>query len=242
MEVLNEEVLKNVIKDTLQFYNNLAADELNSFVKILWEQKKLTGTEHLKILQLFVCCVYDSKQELSYPPDIKSEKFTIHPIYRIPKCFKKTTTNQGNCCAVFVDEFGRVYKSWDGFKQKNKYNNCLIVAPKDGFYSASTFDKVNLEIYSKKNGITKFLDTGSTVGSVASAGVIVVGLIPAVTLAPVVATGAVVAGDLLTFFLTRNSLFSKHNINLQEVCVLFMQQDAVFIHYLIVKNTLKVLD
>lgn len=193
LEVLNEGVLKGVIQDTLALYCNIAADELNSFAKILWEQKKLTGTEHLKILQLFVCCVHDSNQELSYPIDIKSNKFTIHPIYRIPKC-KKNATSQGRCCAVFVDEFARVYKSWDNFKQKNKYRNCLIVAPKDGFYSASTDDKVYLDIFFQKEGFLKFVDIGSTVGSVGSAVVVGVGLIPAVTLAPAVAIGAGITG------------------------------------------------
>lgn len=196
LEVLSEEVLKDVIKETLTLYCNLDKNEFNSFAKILWEQRKLTGTEDLKILQLFVCCVRDSNQELSYPIDIKSEKFTLHPIYRIPKCVKKNAASQANCCAVFVDEFARVYKSWANFKQKNKYGNCLIVAPKDGFYSAIG-DKVNLDIFFQKDGFLKYVDTGSTIGSVASAGVILVGMIPAVTLAPVFAIGAGIAGDII---------------------------------------------
>lgn len=195
VEVLNQEVLKDVIKETLTLYCNLSVNELDSFAKILWEQKKFTGTEHVKMLQLFVICVHDSNGALSYPPDIKSMKFTIHPIYRIPKCFKQNATNQGGCCALFIDEFGRVYKSWNNFKQKNKFKNCLMVAPKDGFYSATVADKVNLDIFFQKDGFLKYVDTGSTVGSVASAVVVGVGLIPAVTLAPAVATGAVVAGD-----------------------------------------------
>lgn len=196
LEVLSEEVLKDVIKDTLTLYCNLNKNEFDSFANILWEQRKLTGTEDLKITQLFVCCVRDSNQELSYPIDIKSEKFSLHPIYRIPKCVKKNAVSQANCCAVFVDEFARVYKSWADFKQRNKYGNCLIVAPMGGFYSAIG-EKVNLDIFFQNDGFLKYVDTGSTVGSVASAGVILVGMIPAVTLAPVFAIGAGITGDFI---------------------------------------------
>lgn len=201
INVLNEEVLKEVIESgfKLKLYDN-SSDELNSFANILWEQKKFTGTEHLKIIQLLVICVHDSKNVLSYPLDIKSKEFSIHPIYRIPKCFHKNDIKHGKCCAIFVDQFARVYKSWDNFMNDNKFGDCLIVAPKDGFYSSNVQKKVNLDIFSQKEGVLKVFDTTSALGGFAAAGVTLVGLIPAVTLAPVVATGALVAGKIFIHF------------------------------------------
>ncbi|XP_031623104.1 uncharacterized protein LOC116340649 [Contarinia nasturtii] len=192
-EVLNKEVLKDMIKSTVELYTDMNESEINSFSDCLWEQKKFTGSDDLRISQLFVCCVHDTKGQITYPLDIKSTKFSIRPIYRVPKCFKKTQ-HQRDCCAVFIDEFARVYKTWSNFCEKNKYGNCLIIAPKGGFYDATTENKVELDIFYQKDGVIKYFDYGSTAASLGSAGVLLVGLLPVVTLAPVVATGATFAG------------------------------------------------
>lgn len=169
-EILNREVLKSTVESVMSLYIKMPEKELNSFTDCLWGQRKYTGSDGLRISQLFVCCLFDSNGELSYPLDLKSSKFTIRPIYRIPKCFKNGT-HQRDCCAVFVDEFGRVYKSWNNFRTENKYGNCLIVGPKGGFYDISTNNQVELDIGYQKDGVFKYLDYTSTAASLGSTGV-----------------------------------------------------------------------
>lgn len=198
-EVLNKEVLTNMIETTMMLYTKLNYKELVSFSELLWQQKKFTGSDNLKVSLLFVCCVFDSKGELTYPLNIKSKKFLIRPVYRIPKCYKNTEHQRG-CCAIFIDEFGRIYPNWQRFIQKNKYGNCLIVAPKGGFYDASESDEVELDITYQKDGVCKYFDYTSAGASFGATGLILVGMIPAVTLAPAVIVGATITG---------NSIFSK---------------------------------
>lgn len=132
-EILNKMVLKDMIESTILFYTKMNEKELISFCDCLWEQRKFTGSDDLRISQLFVCCVLDAKGKISYPLNIQSKQFTIRPIYRIPKCFKNNQ-HQRDCCAVFVDEFARVYKCWEDLIKNNKYGNCLVVAPKGNYF------------------------------------------------------------------------------------------------------------
>lgn len=209
-EVLNKDVLEDMIKSTMVLHTKLNDKELNSFSECLWEQRKLTGNEELKIAQIFVCCVHDANEKLTYPLKIKSKKFLIRPVYRIPKCYRKTQ-NHTNCCVIFVDEFGRVYQSWMDFLRKNKYGNCLIVAPKNGFYAVSANNQVQCDVTYQRDGVFKYVDYTSTAASLGSAGVILVGLIPAVTLAPAVIAGATAAGITIFMYVI---LFFNLQLNL----------------------------
>lgn len=190
-------------KGSLEVKIDLILPEMNeakkcALIDMIWTQRKHVGNKQLFMSPIFICCTYDTdiKEQITYPLDIKSKEFTIHPVFRIQKCLttaknEKTSTK---CCAVFVDEFGRVYANWQDFREKNKYEDSLVITPRFGIYNGSPGDCVLLDIFARRSGFTKNLDTGSTVVGLASAGVGVATLIPAIVVAPVIATGAAVAG------------------------------------------------
>ncbi|XP_055318524.1 uncharacterized protein LOC129576824 [Sitodiplosis mosellana] len=175
--------------------NKTKRDQL---VDLIWSQKKYMGDKHLFMSPVFVCCVFDTniKDHLTYPLDIKSTRFSIHPVFRVQKCLGTTTDENGQtkCCAIFVDEFGRAYVNWKDFREKNKYEDGLVIAPRTGIYNGSSKDQVLLDIFVRRSGLTKNLDTGSTVVGLASAGVAAATFIPSLVVAPVVVAGAAVAG------------------------------------------------
>lgn len=173
-------------------------DKQANVAKTIWDQKKFS-TDHKCLLMspIFVCCIYDNaniKERLTYPLDIKSTRFSIHPVFRVQKCSTRTGTDSFKRCAIFVDEYARVYTNWTDFREKNKYDDSLVVTPRNGIYSGSDDDKVLLEIFLRRSGFTKNLDTGSTMVGLASAGVAAAAFIPAIVIAPAVVAGAAVAG------------------------------------------------
>lgn len=172
-------------------------DKQTTLAKTIWDQKKFTADKCLLMSPIFVCCMYDNagmKDRLTYPLDIKSTRFSIHPVFRVQKCTTRTGFDSFKRCALFVDEFARVYANWADFREKNKYDDCLVVTPKNGIYSGSDDDKVLLDIFLRRSGFTKNLDTGSTVVGLASAGVAAAAFIPSIVIAPAVVAGAAVAG------------------------------------------------
>lgn len=172
-------------------------DKQTILAKTIWDQKKYSTDKCLLMSPIFVCCMYDNagiKDRLTYPLDIKSIKFSIHPVFRVQKCTTRTGSDSFKRCALFVDEFARVYANWTDFREKNKYDDSLVVTPKNGIYSGSDDDKVLLDIFLRRSGFTKNLDTGSTVVGLASAGVAAAAFIPSLVIAPAVVAGAAVAG------------------------------------------------
>lgn len=146
--------------------------------EIIWAQRKFTGDKFLLMSPIFICCIYDTniKDHLTYPLDIKSKRFSLHPVFRIQKCIcTLPKKDQTKCCALFVDEFARVYGNWKDFRDNNKYEDSLVVTPKFGIYNGSADDCVLLDIFIRKSGLTRNLDTGSTVVGLASAGVAAAG-------------------------------------------------------------------
>lgn len=190
-------------KEALEVKIDLVVPEMDAakktaLIDLIWTQRRFMGNNQLLMSPLFVCCTYDTniKEQITYPLDIKSKEFTIHPVFRIQKCLAtlKLDKCSTKCCAIFVDEFGRVYANWQDFREKNKYEDSLVIAPKNGVYNGSAEDCVLLDIFVRRSGLTRNLDTGSTVVGLASAGVGVATLIPAVVVAPAIAAGAAVAG------------------------------------------------
>lgn len=159
-------------KVSLEVKIDLIMPEMNAtkkatLVDLIWSQRKFMGGKHLFMSPIFVCCIYDTniKDQLTYPLDIKSCRFSIHPVFRVQKCLGTSIDENGQtkCCAVFVDEFARAYVNWKDFREKNKYDDGLVIAPKTGIYNGSTNDQVLLDIFVRRSGLTRNLDTGSTV-------------------------------------------------------------------------------
>lgn len=138
----------------------------NQLVDLIWSQRKYMGNKHLFMSPIFICVVHDHniKDHLTYPLNIKSKNFSIHPVFRVQKCLGTSVDDNGQtkCCAIFVDEFGRAYVNWKDFREKNKYEDGLVLAPRSGIYNGSSNDQVLLDIFIRRSGLTKNLDTGST--------------------------------------------------------------------------------
>lgn len=139
----------------------------NRLIDTIWSQRIHRGNFQLYMSPIFVCVVYDSNVSgrLSYPLSITSKRFSIYPVFRIQKCNGNSTdaNGQNNCCAIFVDEFGRVYRNWEDFSNNNKFDDGLVVAPKMGIYNGlPSTNHVLLDIFLRSSGVTRKLDTGST--------------------------------------------------------------------------------
>lgn len=176
---------------------DMRRDKQTNLAKTIWDQQKFSADKCLLMSPIFVCCIYDHadiKDRLTYPLDIKSTRFSIHPVFRVQKCTTRTGNDSFKRCALFIDEFARVYANWMDFREKNKYDDSLVILPKNGIYCGSDDDRVLLDIFLRRSGFTKNLDTGSTVVGLASAGVAAACFIPSVVIAPAVVAGAAVAG------------------------------------------------
>lgn len=159
---------------------DLRPEQQTNLTQIIWDQKKFSDEKYLLMSPIFICCIYDNasiKERLTYPLNIKSKRFSMHPVFRIRKCLKPYGDNT-RCCAIFVDEFARVYTNWKDFVEKNKYEDSLVVTPNYGTYNGSIDDKVLLDIFIRKSGFTKNLDTGATVVGLGSAGIAAAAFIP----------------------------------------------------------------
>lgn len=135
----------------------------------IWSQRQFTGNVDLCMSPIFVYVVKDTdiSKRLTYPLNIKSKNFSVHLVFRVQKCSGHSVdaTGQNECCAIFVDEFCRVYQNWNDFIRNSEYGDGLIVAPKRGIYNGSPLnDHVLLDIVSRDSGVTTFLDTTSSVG------------------------------------------------------------------------------
>lgn len=147
-----------------------SAENKNRLVDAIWSQRIHRGNIELLMSPIFVCAVYDMNlgDRITYPLNIKSKKYSVHPVFRIQKCCGSSTdaNGQSKCCSIFVDELGRVYANWDDFRKNNKLDDCLVVAPKMGIYNADqSTNQVLLDIFARSSGVTRNLDTTSAVVS-----------------------------------------------------------------------------
>lgn len=194
-------------------------EKLANLVSILWEQRIFAGEKCLMMSPIFLCCVYDVNinGKFTHPLSIKSKRYTVHPLFRIMKC-ERTVASAPNrqrkqLCAVFVDEFGRVYENWEIFYAKNKFEDSLVISPANGVYNGNTNDEVILDVFVRSAGLTRALDVGTTVAGLASAGIGAAALIPAIAIAPAVVAGAAVVGVSCAVYSGARSiydLFDRH--------------------------------
>lgn len=141
----------------------------NRLIDMIWSQRSHRGNNQLLMSPIFICVVSDlniNDNRLTYPLNIKSKRYTVHPVFRIQKCSGIASVDengQNKCCAIFVDEFSRVYQNWDDFRKNCKYADGLLVAPKLGIYNGSrTSNQVLLDIMQRSDGVTTIFDNGST--------------------------------------------------------------------------------
>lgn len=167
--------------------------ERNELTATIWNQNGYNGGNCLFMSPVYVTLVLDHKPQIE--ETIMSKSFQVHPVFRIQKCTRKLPEDDASkCCAIFIDESGRVYTNWTDFRTDNVFDDGLVVAPINGIYSASSENKVKLEFFERRAGITKSLDRSSMVIGLTSAGIAALTFIPALAVAPIVAVGAATAG------------------------------------------------
>lgn len=166
--------------------------ERNELTTTIWNLNGYNGGNCLFMSPIYITLALDHKPQVE--AKILSKSFQVHPVFRVQKCRAKS--NHGNCCAIFIDESGRVYMNWSEFRTNNIYDDGLVVAPFNGIYNASSSadNQVKLEFFERRAGITKSLDRSSMVIGLTSAGIAALTFVPALTIAPVVVVGAATAG------------------------------------------------
>lgn len=130
------------------------------------------------------------------------------PIYVLRKCM-----GSKHPCRIFIDENNRVYNSWENYIEDNKLHECLMVLPLNGRYTGNNEGRVMLEKHlSPACSISRMLlrgtDIASSVAGVASAGVFIAAMIPAITVAPVVLVSAGVVGAAVGVYSIIRSAFA----------------------------------
>lgn len=99
-------------------------------------------------------------------------KFSIHLLVRTRKCMNDDDST--NCCMVFIDEQGNVYKNWTHFMETNVLPEGIALAPPNGVYRTEN-DSFQLDSWltpassavAKAAGIA---DVAAGVGGFAAAG------------------------------------------------------------------------
>lgn len=83
----------------------------NRLIDMIWSQCSHRGNNQLLMPPIFICLVSDlniNDNRLTYPLNIKSKRYTVHPVFRVQKCSGIALVDengQNKCCAIFVNEF-----------------------------------------------------------------------------------------------------------------------------------------
>lgn len=181
-------------------YKEKNKEKVQTLTEVIWSQRFYVGQANVfgvRMSPIFVFCDYDNdnlRKKVSYPLSMKSNKFSLHPVFRVQKCVTESADDR-SCCAIFIDELGRVYEDWKDFTENNRFDDCVMLVPTNGIYLGdSRNDDVLLDVILRKMNLIKVLDASSVITGVVATGVSVAAIIPAVTLAPAVVVGATVTG------------------------------------------------
>lgn len=200
--------------------------ERNELTTTIWDQNGYNGGNCLFMSPIYIILVLDHQPKPQ--SKIVSKNFQVHPVFRVQKCMTKLPGESGdNCCAVFIDESGRVYTNWIEFRTDNVYDDGLVVAPFNGIYNVSPpDDKVKLELFERKAGVTKTLDRSSMVIGLASASIAALTFIPALTIAPVVVLGAATAGFSCALYTGIRGIYHLHDRKKHKQTIKFSNPEA----------------
>lgn len=198
--------------------------ERKDLTTAIWNQNVYNGGNCLLMSPIYITLVFDHKPQVE--SKILSKSFKVQPVFRVKKCTTKLSGEDGNCCAIFIDEYGRVYRNWTEFRTNNVYDDGLVVAPMNGVYNASPENAVKLEFFERKAGITKSLDRSSMVVGLTSAGIAALTLIPAVTVAPVVVVGAATAGLSCAVYTGIRGIYNLYDRRKHKQTINFSNPDA----------------
>ncbi|XP_004525226.1 uncharacterized protein LOC101448794 isoform X2 [Ceratitis capitata] len=182
-------VLKKKIKQLIpdqERGNTKIAEMRNAIFSSVWAQRKYTNYNSLSAIIYVLVTKCNTKIKA-----LNSENFSCHPVFRTRKCIDDD--NSSNCCMIFVDEFGRVYRNWKTYISDNDLPEGLMVAPRNGVYTIDDDGKVQLEVHTTPNGgdgrkLIGFTDSATAVAGLGAAAVPIAGMM--ITVAPAVLLGA----------------------------------------------------
>lgn len=219
-------------------------EKSQQLAEIIWAQRFHVGNANafgVRVAPIFVICVYDNynmRRRFTQPLEMKSNKYSVHPVFRVQKCVHNESDARG-CCAIFIDELCRVYEDWEDFTENNKFDDCVMLTPKDGIYMADgRHNEVLLEIFLRKSGVTHVLDIGSTIAGVAAAGLTLAACIPAITIAPVVVAGATITGLTCAIYTGIRSTYNLYDRCTHEQSIGLESKEARAAYFNIVTGTL----
>ncbi|XP_037033094.1 uncharacterized protein LOC119072064 [Bradysia coprophila] len=200
--------------------------ERSELMETIWNLKAYNGGNCLFMSPVYVTLALDHKPQVQ--KKILSKRFQVHPVFRVRKCSTKTPIGNGDsCCAIFIDELGRVYMNWADFRSDNIYDDGLVVAPINGIYNVSPSDnKVKVEFFERRSGITKSLDRSSMVIGLSSAGIAALTFIPAIPIAPVVAVGAAAAGLSCAVYTGMRGIYNLYDRKKHKQTIKFTNPEA----------------
>lgn len=205
--------------------NEIERDELTTTI---WNQNSYNGGNCLFMSPIYITLVLDHEPSPQVPSKILSKSFQVHPVFRVRKCMRKfPDETNSNCCAVFIDESGRVYMNWSLFRTDNVYDDGLVVAPLNGIYNALPDDQVNLEFFERTAGITRIVDRSSMVIGLASASIAAMTFIPALTIAPVVVVGAAAAGLSCALYTGIRGVYNLYDRKKHKQTIKFSNPEAL---------------
>lgn len=199
--------------------------ERSELTASIWNLNAYNGGNCLFMAPIYITLAMDHKPQVQ--KTIMSKKFQVHPVFRVRKCSTNSPIgdNGANCCALFVDESARVYMNWTDFRSDNVYDDGLVVAPFNGIYNVSD-NRVKLEFFERRAGITKSLDRSSMIIGLSSAGIGALTLIPAITIAPMVVVGAAAAGLSCAVYTGIRGIYNLYDRKKHKQTIKFTNPEA----------------
>ncbi|XP_018569135.1 uncharacterized protein LOC108909309 isoform X1 [Anoplophora glabripennis] len=148
------------------------------------------------------------------------------PIFVLRKCHRSS-----NPCRLFIDHMGRIYETWEEYKNRNKLHECEMVLPLNGRYEYDNNGNVLLERHlSPACGIdVKVLqgaDYASMAGGLISGGIFVAAAIPGIAVTPALLIGGVVTGVSVGIYSIARSAYTLYDRNRHKQTLSFANSEA----------------
>ncbi|XP_018325080.1 uncharacterized protein LOC108736956 [Agrilus planipennis] len=180
-------------------YSKKELNQIGSiFNNIIKENKNARYKDQVIIAFIFNCTEplpQEKHQKMNNPGYSPDADIGAVPIFVLKKCYSKCDHG----CRIFIDHEGRIYTSWTQYIDNNRLGKCMMVLPKNGRYRVAKNGTVLLKKHYSpacKMGakVARITDISASGIGLVSGGILAAAAVPAVTLAPLAVTGAVVAG------------------------------------------------
>ncbi|CAH1128045.1 unnamed protein product [Ceutorhynchus assimilis] len=230
----------NYLKDKIGFalkgppqqtsgYEEKTKTHIDSLFKVIQTQSNAIAQfkDHIEISFVYNCLEPLPEEKLK-----RSKKFSDYnpqtdvnpvPIFILRKC-----RGSQNPCRVFIDDNGRVYRSWTNYLINNKYPKCEMVVPRNGRYEVRN-NTVLLERHLSPpcHLDSKLLQVGDIVTSIAglASGCVFVATAGLAVAPPVLIAAGVVGAGAGAWALGR-SIYTLYDRRAHKETISFMNSEA----------------